>query len=81
MKTKFYEWLPGRGPMFGGCLLFGHILPFIGYERIPCHFDGEPADHDPATGDTNGTHTVMSLTIEWLGFGMAHINTSTIKRA
>lgn len=71
MEPKAIMWFPGRGPMIFGFLLFGHILPFIGWETIPCHWDGQPADyHDTLNADTDGRYTCQLFNVEWLGFGV-----------
>lgn len=71
MKRRAIMWCPGRGPMLFGWLLFGHILPFVGFERVPCSWDGQPADFfDPINGQTDGTHTCSLCSVEWLGIGL-----------
>lgn len=69
---SWLQWYPGRGPMICGFLIFGHFLPFFGFDTEPCHWDGTPPTYwDPTTGETDGTHWVPVLTFEWLGIGFS----------
>jgi hypothetical protein len=51
-------------------ILFGWLLPYIGWETRPCHRDGDPIFDDPESPETPPAFFEADyLSVEWFGFG------------
>lgn len=52
-------------------VLFGWLLPYIGWETRPCHRDGDPIFDEPDSVETPAALFEGDfLSVEWLGFGV-----------